>query len=515
MADIVWRGVCLRDFIARTVLILHAIGMFLAVEAASYAAHGEANQGIETLSELDEICICITGESFSYIRDEGLLTIKGGVQVIYSDYVLRCDTLEVISDGREKPVIRAYPDVSMDFANGLAEFTGSEFEYDFNTRTGGFGQTEGVVHVDPDKVEMGIDLDVPIDVHFKANSLSLYPDRFVLERPWWGLGSEGSHELGFYSVEIEAEIDDEGRITAATMDRFVVRLFGIKITLLPTELRQGFVKQTDVGLTSYFPTVAYDADDGLGINQKFFYTFLAAAEQESYISLRINPYIPDRLYWQVGLNHSFPEGHASLLYGPERIEDPFDNSQVVWSDPDFRLNYILPRVGDFSHDITGFWGEIREASRSVERERKGFEYKFNLKPVEFGNWAVDVSGAYVWNFYEGDEDYSIFRRRVSLVYDGGSDFDWKLSYICNSDDGTTPFLYDRVEVREGLQFKGQLFFSDRWGVASDLLYDLRREYFDRFGFGPIYVLESMQFGILWDFEEKTVRFLVGLPKQFF
>ncbi len=505
----------MRDFIAR--LIFFFVASFAALfcmPLASHAAQEDEGKGIETLSQMDEICVCITGESFSYVRDEGLLTIKGGVRVSYSDFVLECDTLELISDGREKPVIRAYPDVSMDFANGLAEFTGSEFRYDFNTREGGFGSTTGIFHIDPDKIEMGIDMDVPIDVRFKADSLALSPDRIVLDGPRWSAGSRESGELEFHSDEIVAEIDEEGRIVAASMDHFDIRLFGVKVTLLPMRLRQGFIKRNDVGFTGFLPTMTYDASDGLGIDQKFFYTFSASEESESFISIRLNPYIPDRFYWQVGLNQAFPGGRASLLYGPERLEDPLNEGQVVWSEPDFRLRYSLPRIGDYSHGITGFYGDIREASRNVERERGGFDYEFALKAVEFGNWAVKFNGAYVWSFYEGGQDYAVFKSTTSLIYDGGSDFDWKLSYINNNDEGESPFMYDRVEVSEGLHYKGQVFPGKRWGIASDLLYDLDRDNFKRLGFGGIYVFDTMEIGVLWDFEQKTVRLLIGLPKQF-
>ncbi|MCI0481390.1 MAG: hypothetical protein L0213_07365, partial [Candidatus Dadabacteria bacterium] len=333
----------------------------LCVPVLSYAETEGDGKGIETLSGLDEICVCITGESFTYIRDEGLLTIKGGVKVTYSDFVLECDILEVISDGREKPVIRAYPSVSMDFANDLAEFTGSEFSYDFNTRQGGFGQTTGIFHIDPDKIEMGIDLDVPLDLHFRAESLALYPDRIVLTNPRWSVGSKESGELEFHTALLEAEIDGQGRVTAASINRFDVRLFGIKITLLPTRLRQGFIRGNKEGFTGFMPSLSYDASDGLGIDQRFFYTFASSDSDESFFSMRFNPWIPDRFYWQVGLNNAFEGGRVSLLYGPERLEDPFDESQVVWSEPDLRLRLALPRIGDYSHGVTGFYGDIREA----------------------------------------------------------------------------------------------------------------------------------------------------------
>ena len=96
-------------------------------------ADEEDRGGLEPLAELAEINVCITGDSFEYFRDEGLLIIKGNVEVTSSDFVIYCDNLEVISDGREKPVIRAYPSVNMVYWDGLAEFAGGDFTYDFNT----------------------------------------------------------------------------------------------------------------------------------------------------------------------------------------------------------------------------------------------------------------------------------------------------------------------------------------------------------------------------------------------
>lgn len=474
-------------------------------------ADEEDRGGIEPLAELAEINVSITGDSFEYFRDEGLLIIKGNVEVTSSDFVIFCDNLEVISDGREKPVIRAYPSVHMVYGDGLAEFNGGDFTYDFNTREGGFGKVEGVVHLNPDNVD--IEIDVPLDIRFKANAVRLTSKRLVLDRPWMNIGRGEKSNLSFYSLEIAVDIDGD-RITAAEIDRLVVRIFGLKITLLPVRLRQGFEKKSDIGMTGYLPSLSYDADDGVGINQLFFYTFQATSSDESYLSFRLNPYIPDRFYWEVGLNHSFPNGRIGLFYGPLRMEDPFDESQVVWGEPDFRLNYELPRIGDFNHDLRVYWGWIREASREVESERKGFEYSFKLKPAEFGNWSLGVGGAFRMNFYRGGDDYRVFERTVSLMYDGGPDFDTKVSYICNDDDGVSPFLYDKVEVREGVRLRGQAFVNDRWGIASDLLYDLDTDNFDRFGFGPIYVFESMQLGVIYDFEDRILRILVGLPKQF-
>jgi len=471
----------------------------------------EDGRGIDPLSELSEIKVCIQGDSFEYFRDEGLLILKGNVEVISSDFVIYCETLEVISDGREKPVIRAYPSVNMEYGDGLAEFTGGEFTYDFNTREGGLGNVEGVVHIDPDRID--IELEVPLDIRFRANAVRLTTDSFVLERPWMNLSRGEKSNISFYSLEISAEIDED-RITAAEIDKFVVRIFGVKITLLPVKLRQGFEKSTDIGFTGFLPSVSYDADDGLGIDQRFFYTFHAGETDESFFSFRLNPYIPDRFYWEVGLNHGFPAGNIGVFYGPQRKEDPFDESQVVWGEPDFRMKLELPRIGDLRHDINLYWGWIREASRGVENERKGFEYHFNLKPAELGNWKLRLGGAFRMNFYKGGADYRLFKRVISLAYDGGPDFDTKVSYICNDDEGFSPFLYDRVEIKEGVSFKGQLFVSDRWGVASDLLYDLDSDNFDRFGFGPIYVFESMQMALVYDFEDKMVRVLIGLPKQF-
>jgi hypothetical protein len=150
----------------------------------------------------------------------------------------------------------------------------------------------------------------------------------------------------------------------------------------------------------------------------------------------------------------------------------------------------------------------------VEDKRYGFDYRVGLKPAEFGRWAIRLSGGVSKNYYSCGDEYLVSRRTAALLYDGGRDFDCKFSYTKNDDDGTTPFLYDRVEVKEGLGFKVQGFFSDRWGLASDMLYDLDKDGFEHLGFGPIWVSQSMELGFVWDFENHSFKLIAGLPKQF-
>lgn len=493
-----------------TVVLFAVFGTIL--PRAAFAQDTPAGKGgISPLSKLEELKVHITGDSFDFSRDKGLLVIEGNVVVTFSDFVIRCDALEVSSGEGEKPLLRAYPAVNMDYSNGLAEFAGGEFRYDFNTGEGGFGKVEGVIHLDP--ARMDIQLEVPQDAFFKADALLIYSDRFILRKPWFSLGRKEKSEIRFYSAEVVANIQ-ESRIVSAEIDKFTVDIFGMKITLLPMRLKHGFVKRPGVGFTGYLPSVSFDAADGLGIDQKVFYTFASTPKKETFFSFRINPYIPDRFYWQVGLNQAFQNGRVSLIYGPERLEDPFYESQVVWSKPDLRVNYNLPRMGDWRHFVKGYWGNMREASTGVKDERYGFDYRVGFKPVEFGRLALRLSGGVTKNYYSCGDEYLVLERTAALLYDGGRDFDCKLSYTKNDDDGATPFLYDRVKVREGVGFKVQTFFSTKWGVASDLLYDLDKEDFEHLGFGPIWVTESLQLGFVWDFEDKSVRLIAGLPKQF-
>jgi hypothetical protein len=495
------------------VVIAMGILLVLLLPVAVYAADdGKGASGIGLPAGMGPICVSITGDNFDYRRDEGLMVIQGNVQACYSDFTISCDTLEVKYDGREQPVLRAYPSVSMVYGDNLAEFSGSEFTFDFNTREGGFGKVDGVFHIDPGKID--VPLDVPMDLHFQADALAMYSDRITLKHPWFGLSRPGANsDLRFYSKELQANINNS-TITSAEVDRFVVRVFGWKITLLPMRLRHGFVHKRDVGVTGYLPTVSYDASDGLGIDERVFYTFYAGQDDEMFMSFRINPWLFSRFYWQTGLNYGFPSGRLSLIYGPERIEDPSSEGQVVWSNPELRFNSDLPNIGDWRHEIKGFWGDIKETSTGVESTRKGFEYLVHLKPIELGRATVSVGGRYKRSYYDQGMIYWSLRRDVAFSYDAGEDFDFKVGYFKYDEGGATPFMHDRIDVREGIRFRSQAFMSDEWGFGTDMTFDLEEDNFDKLSVGPIWVSDSMQIGLLWDFENKMVRFTAGLPKQF-
>ncbi len=471
----------------------------------------EENKGLDPLSQLREINVRITGDHFNYSRDQGTLVIEGNVIVAFKDFYIRCDSLEVTTDEGGNPILHASPKVEVNYLDGLAELNSGAFYYDFNKSEGGFGAVQGIFHLDPDRID--VDLEVPQDVNFKADSMLLYPDKLVLKRPWWSLGRGEKSDFMFYSLEVQLNLEDN-RIVSAEVDRFVVRAFGIKITLLPVRLRHGFAKHRGVGVTGFLPSVNYDEHDGLGIDQKLFYTFLTTPDTETYLSFRINPYLFNRYFWQIGLNYEFPDGLISVIYGPERQKDIFDDTQVVWSQPDVRFQYDLPRIGDWNHDLELYYGDIREASRDIERKRYGFDYSVNLRPIEYGRMTVKIGGGFMRNFYDGGDDYWVFSRSVAVSYDAGRDLDFKVTYSQHDEGGTSPFLYDRIKVKNGLGFKTQAFFSDRWGIRADTLYDLDKEHFERLGFGPIWISESFQVGLLWDFEGKMIIFTAGLPKQF-
>ena len=509
MADGFALSILSRKYLTALLFAVSGAMLFPCVSLAQPPPEGQG--GINPLSQLNALQVHITGDRFDFSRDQGLLTIHGNVCVAFSDFLLRCDTLEVSSGEGEEPLLRAYPSVTMDYSNGLAEFAGGEFSYDFNTGEGGFGEVEGVIHLDP--ARMDIQLEVPQDAYFKADALTITTDRFVLRRPWFSLGRKENPEIRFYSAEVVANIK-ESRIISAEIDKFTVDLFGTKITLLPVRLKHGFGKQPGVGYTGYFPIIAYDSHDGLGIDQRLFYTFMSTPDRETSFSFRFNPYIPDRLYWQVGLNQDIEDGRISLIYGPERMEDPDRVSQVVWSRPDLRLTYDLPPIGDWLHTLKGYWGDIREASTGAEEKRYGFDYRVGLKPAEFGRWALRLGGGITKNFYRSGEEYLVLRRVIALTYDGGRNFDCRFSYTKNDDTGDSPFLYDRVDVKEGLGFKAQAFLSSKWGIAADLLYELEDENFEHLAFGPIWVSYSFELGFTWDFENNSIRLIAGLPKQF-
>jgi len=215
-----------------------------------------------------------------------------------------------------------------------------------------------------------------------------------------------------------------------------------------------------------FPKPNYSSDNGIGISQHVEIPFsprLAAfADLDYYSKVDFKP-----MYGLISRSNNFT---AKIGYGNEENED----HEWIKKEPELLLKLKSHRLGTSSLtlDASAAWGQWNEGV--VRGSHSGFSLYMSNDPIVLGSkTTLKIGVGFDRNFYGfNDSHNSVFRFDSRLDMNPNSRLNTWIGYNYNSDIGTTPYEFDRIDVSKEGRI-GFMYKVDRLnGFGVKVRYDL-------------------------------------------
>jgi len=156
-------------------------------------------------------------------------------------------------------------------------------------------------------------------------------------------------------------------------------------------------------------------------------------------------------------------------------------------------------------------GRYREEPTEVSSDRIATTGRLLLGPFPSGR-SVQLSGAaaYRVSFYDDDDKSEIFYNRMTVSAVSSRDFNLALSLVGRHAAGSTPFLFDRVDLSRELAGEVGLPAGKHWRVKLLNRYDLQRHQNRDIGVDVTYRAHCLDYSLGWRKNRGFFQFGVGL-----
>lgn len=143
-------------------------------------------------------------------------------------------------------------------------------------------------------------------------------------------------------------------------------------------------------------------------------------------------------------------------------------------------------------------GRYREEPTDVSAERTALLGRLLLGPYPIGDrLRLEGASAYRFSAYSGDSESGVFYNRVTLATEPSKRLEVSLSLVGRDSAGSTPFLFDRVDLSRELSGEVGLSLSERWRIRLLERYDLRRHESRDVGVELTYRAHCLDYSLGW------------------
>jgi hypothetical protein len=218
-------------------------------------------------------------------------------------------------------------------------------------------------------------------------------------------------------------------------------------------------------------------------------TFFATLQNEQYVYNRRRTDLGLARYPEVGIRF------ANLLEHSPSSKSPLSDSSTQVDDnvPDVRKRFVnTPAL----LDVISSFGVIREQPTNVTAERLALRADLASQPLLFGRRLSFRVGISDWfNLYSSGTAYNILSPEVELDYIPTRTSVFNVGYRVLSDKGTTPFAFDRRDVRQEMHMQYQV--GGPWAFSYLTRYDVERARFYDAEISVLRNLDCIQCGVAY------------------
>lgn len=369
-----------------------------------------------------------TGE----IMADGQVKMNHELTRIYSEHITgNINTGDMLANGQ------------ITWTEENSTLTGDQLKYNYKTKNGQMGRSKGNMD--------GVLLD--------AQETAMFPDKAFISQ---GSITKCPAKIPDYKMTADKiEVYPGDKLIAHNVS-FWIKNF--KIFSLPKFTKSLKEKDNEVSL---IPRVGYDSHDGLSISQHFEYP----VSGELSVMTELAYYTQRGFEPQFGLIRRGEHSTISLINGTDYNDDR------EWYDRRPELLYTheeLP-IGKlpFNLQYKLYTGRIVEEDTNTDLWRSGGEVYVSHTPIKLTDYTtLYLGGGYEYTVYENNENRVIWRGNVGIKTAVNERINIGLGYNHASPNGSTPFIYDDIDIDNELtsEFSWQL---DRlWQVGVNTSYDL-------------------------------------------
>lgn len=324
--------------------------------------------------------------------------------------------------------------------------TGEKLNYNYKTKTGEMGQSKGVYE----------------GILVSSQATALFPEKSVI--------SHGS------ITKCPAKIPDY-RITADKAEVYpgekVVlhhATFWIKNTKLFTLPKYTKSLQENANEVSMLPRIGYHSEDGFFIGQHLEYPL----NKELAVVTDLDYYFNRGFEPQYGLVNRSKHTTVSLMGGSQVNDDR------EWSErrPELVYEHEKFRLGKLPWNVQYqlYTGRIVEEDSHTDLWRSGGSVYISHTPVKISaKTTLNFGGGYEHDWYEDHDGRSIWRANFGTNTAVNDRLNVELGFNHADVKGSTPFIYDKIDVKDELIY-GFTYKLDRlWQVGVRTSYDLNRD----------------------------------------
>jgi hypothetical protein len=232
------------------------------------------------------------------------------------------------------------------------------------------------------------------------------------------------------------------------------------------------------------------------------------------VGSRIETIFSDRSYVEPFAAYYDPQlGTIRLSWGTTRGVSPIDDDSLpVYAAPDLEWQgprYDITKWLNFRPEL-GF-GHIDERSsgREYDRARATLLWGTSKFPLGHDRLTARLEGKLDQRFYETGYQQRVGEAGIVVQYVDPGSFGSEISYFRRDDTGFSPFLHDRVRLREEVSFREKAIGPDGWNGLLRGQYDIENDRWRHFELGVGKELEIIEARLLFDTIHSQVRFELG------
>ncbi|MCG3153198.1 MAG: hypothetical protein GEEBNDBF_02509 [bacterium] len=333
------------------------------------------------------------------------------------------------------------------------------------------------------------------------------------------------------SVTLLAEGRQDFKITARSLEVFNpypdvtqlrtknlrIQLAGWTVVRLPWT--QTFTVDGEVSREGWqvdFPRFV-SADEGIGVQTAVHYDWLtsgADAREVLALGVAFEGIFDDRTYWQPYAAFRRPDlGELRLKWGTERgISALDDRSLAVETAPELVWQVPVIGVGDWLSlrpEIGAGRIEERVTARTSDRLRGTIRWSTPRLPLGSPHFTAQLRGLADQRYYDQGFEQTILEGGVVLQYVEPGEWGTQVSWMRRDDQGFSPFLHDRLRLREEAAFRQKVIGPDGWSGLLRGRYDIEESRWRTFELGFGKELELLEARLFWDTIRDGVRFELG------
>jgi LPS-assembly protein len=219
--------------------------------------------------------------------------------------------------------------------------------------------------------------------------------------------------------------------------------------------------------SSAFPVIGYNSSDGAFVKQEL------ELPLKNGVSLtgELAYYTKRKFTTQLGLDFDKGDLDVNIAQGKRR------NADGEWykQEPELTIRQKAKEIKgtDLLYSYKLQAGRISEEVTDVAMDRRGAVLSLERKPITLGNnTTLRLGTSYEYNWYESHEDRNILRGTIGLEKKLSETVAVGLGYTHVHETGSTPFIYDKVDVYNELTSKATWNVDHLWQVGVSTSYDI-------------------------------------------